>query len=294
MTKIDKIFQPIQQVIIYAGHRAHPLFGPYVENIAKRVEMFNYLNKFRQKPWNIETIDGDCLIDRLSSLEPKHTLLVIPAGQSSKLDKVFCAAQCTFIKSFLERGGYGYFNCGSAYMVSKTRIFHDLCEESPLKKKTLIKESRLPLFDGIAEGPLCPYPGKKYNVGFFSDAVTVTDGRERCTIYLSGGGSFQPAQNNPSITILLRYLPAELQRHGIKKDDIPKWENAALLSKVGNGRALLTMFHPYYNSHDFDPDRYERAFPDSGTDWRKIRDSLTPLEERMHFIYHSLIEKLEE
>jgi glutamine amidotransferase-like uncharacterized protein len=281
----------IRHVVIYAGHRAHPLFGPYSANIPKRVAMFEYLNRFRKNPWSVETIDGDCLTDRLKLLSPSSTLLVIPAGQSTCLDKVLSLAQCHFIKNYLESGAYGYFNCGSAYMVSEKRIFHDLCEESPEVKKPIVKPSQLPLFDGVAEGPLCPYPGKKYNVGFFSDAVKITNGSRTCTIYLSGGGSFHSSKGN--CTVLLRYAASELKRLGISEAKLPQWENAAIMTRVGKGKALLSMFHPYYNPHDFDPETYEKAFPDCGTNWRQIRDSLTPLEERMDFVYQTMIQRLE-
>lgn len=280
----------IRHVVIYGGHRSHPLFGPYAANIQKRVAMFNDLNRFRSCPWNVDTVDGDQLISRLDSLIPQETLVVIPAGQSTRLDAVFTETQTQYIKNYIEAGGRGYFNCGSAYMVSQKRIFHDLCEESPEERKPIVKYSRLPLFDGVAEGPLCPYPGNKYQVGFFSDAVKVTDGIRECTIYLSGGGCFRiPQGRNQGVTILVRYLKSELQRHGASED----WENAVVLTQVGKGKALLSMFHPYYNSQDFDVERYESVFPDCGTDWRKIKASLTPFEERMHFVYHAMLQPLE-
>lgn len=285
----------IRHVVIYSGHHAHPLFGPYAANIPKRVAMFEYLNRFRKMPWEIETVDGDKLVGHLQNLTPKQTLLVIPAGQSTRLDKVFTLAQVRFIKEYIENGAFGYFNCGSAYMVSQKRIFHDLCEESPNIRRPIIKYSQLPLFNGVAEGPLCPFPGKKYNVGFFSDAVKVTDGTRVITIYLSGGGCFKiPRETVEKVKVLIRYLPGELKRHGIKDEEISDWENAAITTTVGEGKVLLSMAHPYYGPQDFDPEVYEKAFPDCGTDWRKIKSSLTPLEERMHFVYHSMIVPLEQ
>lgn len=288
---------PFRDIVIYAGHKAHPLFGPYTANIQKRVDMFEYLNRFRYVPWDIQTVDGDCLIDCLKERCVQETLLVIPAGQSTRLDKVFTAAQTAFLKQeFFMQGGRGYFNCGSAYWTSEKRIFRDLCEESPEIKRPLIKSTQLPLFYGVAEGPLCPYPGKKYNVGFFSDAVQVTDGRNQCTIYLSGGGSFlvpEKIPNGEKVSVLLRYLPSELTRHGISEEEIPKWENAAIMTTVGKGAALLSMFHPYYGANDIDPEVYKAAFPDCGTDWERVKSALTPLEARMQFVYHSMLSRLE-
>lgn len=287
----------LHHVVIYAGHKKHPWFGPYLANIPKRVAMFEYLNKYRKKPWSVEVVDGDDLIDHLKMKPLEETLLVIPAGQSTRLDKVFSAAQTAFLKNeFFMKGGRGYFNCGSAYWVSEKRIYRDLCEEAPETKQPLIKTTNLPLFYGEAEGPLCPYPGKKYRVGFFSDAVEVTDGKEKCTIYLSGGGSFRIPEkiaNGEQVSVLIKYLPTELKRHGKAESEIPLWENAAIMTSVGKGAALLSMFHPYYGPNDIDPETYSRAFPDSGTDWNRVKASLTPLEARMQFVYHSMLMPLE-
>ena len=265
--------EPFRHIVIYAGHKANPLFGPYEANIQKRVAMFEYLNRFRAVPWTIETVDGDDLIPCLKGLRSEETLLVVPAGQSSRLDAVFSIAQTAFLKeAFFVKGGRGYFNCGSAYWVSEKRIFNDLYEESPEVKRPLIKTTHLPLFYGVAQGPLCPYPGKKYKVGFFSDAVRVTDGVNECSIYLSGGGGFiipEKLANGERVTVLLRYCHSELTRHGISEEEIPNWENAAIMTSVGQGAALLSMFHPYYGPNDIDPETYQRVFPDCGTDWKK-------------------------
>ncbi len=52
------------------------------------------------------------------------------------------------------------------------------------------------------------------------------------------------------------------------------------------------MFHPYYGPQDIDAERYMEAFPDSGTDWVKVHALLSPLEQRMQFVY-SMIKSLE-
>ena len=159
MIELGKYFHPIKHVIIYKGHEKNPLFGPYPANIEKRIKMFNALNEYRreiQRPiWKVTSIAGEQIIDVLKDHNPKETLLVIPAGQSTNLDKVFSIAQTSFIKNeFFAKGGRGYFNCGSAYWVSEKRIYKDLCIEQPMECKTIIKTSNLPLFEGIAEGPL--------------------------------------------------------------------------------------------------------------------------------------------
>ena len=296
--RIEPCLRQITKVIIYKGHEKNPLFGPYPDNIIKRIEMFEHLNRYREKtlqiPWKITSVAGEQLVETLKKENPENTLLVIPAGQSTRLDKVFSLEQTSFIKEdFLMKGGRGYFNCGSAYWVSSKRIYNDLCEEQPENRKPIVKTTNLSLFDGLSEGPLCPYPGQKYKVGFFSDAVRTSDGHNECTIYLSGGGCFVPdKKSNQKILTLARYLPSELLKHGKTESELSKWEKAAILISVGKGAALLSMFHPYYGSNDMNVSLYEQAFPDSGTNWSEIKRKLSPLDVRMRFAFN-MISKLE-
>ncbi len=297
MSTVSKSFPYIRQVLVYAGHKQHPLFGPYVDNIVKRIDMFKYLNSYREregKPtWKVDAVVGEDLVATMEREDPKETLFVVTAGQSSHLDKVFSVAQTTFIKEqFFARGGLGYFNCGSAYWASNKRVYSDLCTEQPSERSPLIKPSNLPLFDGTAIGPLCPFPGKQYKVGFFSDAVTISDGTKECCIYLSGGGSFIIPPSSQKVRVLAKYHPSELRRLGIKEEDVSRLENAAIMISVGEGAGLLTMFHPYYGSQDFDVERYEKAFPDCGTNWRAVQERLSSLDVRMQFAF-DMLSKLE-
>lgn len=290
---------PIRHVVVYKGHEKHALLGPYLQNIAKRIEMFNTLNQYREMQgrsrWNVTAIAGEELVEGLKALPFRETLLVIPAGQSTNLDKVFSIEQMIFIKEeFFAGGGRGYFNCGSAYWVSNKRIYTDLCMEQPVDRQPIVKTTNLPLFDGYSEGPLCPYPGKKYQVGFFSDAVRVTDGKDSCTIYLSGGGSFFPAKGEQNVRVLVRYPESELRRLKKSAEESKQWENAVILVSVGKGAALLSMFHPYYGPNDFNVEVYERYFPDSGTDWKAVKEKLSPLDERMRFVLNSMLIPLED
>jgi glutamine amidotransferase-like uncharacterized protein len=291
----------IKRICIYEGHVHHPARGPYLPNIAKRVDMFNHLNQMRKMShlpqWSIFTTPGEYLLRTLKQENPQDTLLVIPAGQSTNLDTVFQKEELCSIQDFLTEGGRAYLNCGSAYFASRIREYNDVCEESPEERTLIRKYSKLPLFEGVAQGPLCPYPGHRYKVGFFSDAVRVTNGERNCTIYLSGGGSFvlPPAKDSQQkIKVVARYPHEELIRLGIKNEEreLSKWENAGILCQIGKGAALLTMFHPYYGAKDFDPATYEAMFPRSGTDWKRVRDKLSSLEERMNFV-SGLISQLE-
>ncbi|MGH2612897.1 MAG: hypothetical protein ACRDFB_07590, partial [Rhabdochlamydiaceae bacterium] len=134
LSRIRPVALPINQVVIYKGHEKNSLLGPYHENILKRIIMFNLLNHYRgeRPPWEVTAVAGEELTDTLKNHDPKKTLLVIPAGQSTHLDKVFSLEQTSFLKHrFFEKGGRGYFNCGSAYWVSEKRVYTDLCLEQP-------------------------------------------------------------------------------------------------------------------------------------------------------------------
>ena len=288
------MFRPINHVLIYKGHVQNSLLGPYPENIRKRIEMFHLLNEYRvnRPQWNITAVSGEDLTSVLQDHPTEETLLVIPAGQSTHLDRVFSRDQTSFLKKWFESGGRGYFNCGSAYWVSEKRIYSDLCVEQPTQQSTFIKASQLPLFQGVSEGPLCPYPGKEYKVGFFSDAVSVTDGSNKCTIFLSGGGSFFPRETGQKVRVLVRYLPSELKRLS-RNRDYSAWKNAVILVSVGKGAALLSMFHPYYGPQDIDVDRYNKELPFSGTNWEEVHSRLSPLDVRMRFVLNAMLGPLE-
>jgi glutamine amidotransferase-like uncharacterized protein len=212
----------------------------------------------------------------------------MPAGESTKFDQFISGEQIHFLQDFFTRGGKGYFTCGAAYWASRKRIYHGICETQPELHKTVEKLSRISLFQGTAMGPLCPFPAKQFRAGFYSDAVQVTDGKRECTIFVSGGGSFIPDPDQPS-KVLVRYSRSELQRLG-KADQL---ENAVVLANVGDGAVLLSMFHPYYGADDINVEAYEEAFYGSGTNWREVHARLSPHDERMQFVYESMIKPLE-
>lgn len=291
----------IGTVVVYTGHRRAPVLGPYAGNVARRIQMFKDLNLYRselgKRNWTVKTISGEELEGALKKEEPTSTLLVIPAGQSSNLEKVFSVSQTTFLrKEFFNLGGRGYFTCGASYWVSRVRKYNEICKGHLVEKPAkLVKQSTLPLFEGLSIGPLCPFPGGKYRVGFYSDAVEVTDGRSFCSIYLSGGGSFLPdLSSNQRVKVLVKYTESELIRLGVPKENIPKRENAAVMASVGKGAVLLSMFHPYYSSNDIDVELYERIFSGCGTNWREVHQKLSPVDVRMRFILHSMLNHLEE
>lgn len=283
---------PIHHVLIYTGHAGR---GPYAGEITQRINMFKALIPLRLElghfPWSVEPFDGQDLALTLKTHRPEKTLVVIPAGPSSELDSVFKDEDTLALREYIKAGGRGYFTCGSAYWVSQTRIYSDISGLHPTERITTEKVSKCPLFAGIARGPLCPFPGHKYKVGFFSDAVEfkAKDG-EKCTLLVSGGGSFYlPSRKTPAVDVILEYTEEELKRLG----KTPDWKNAAIRIRQGLGQALLVMTHPYYGPEDIDSERYYQAFPDSGSDWHAIHRRLTAEKERLIFIQKQLIAPLE-
>jgi len=286
----------IRQVVIYTGHHSHPLLGPYLENVRKRVAMFENLNRYRimrgRAPWKVVQVPGETLIQKLN--DPMHTLLGIPAGQSTNLDRVFSSDQLSFINKFFENGGRGYLTCGASYWASKIRIYNGLCSEQPTQRKLIVKKSRLPLFEGVASGPICQHPSPTYKVGFYSDAVEVESSKKRCTILLSGGGSFHIPKEDKNTKVLARYPHSELIRCGKPTEECNRSDIAAILVKIKRGAAILAMFHPYYSSQDIDPERYNAAFPGSGTNWTRIVEKLSSEEHRMNFVLDNFLIPLED
>jgi len=288
---------PIQKVVIYTGHRTTKVLGPYAENIRKRVEMFEKLNAYREikgrNLWEVVQTSGEQLMKALQN--PRNTLLVIPAGQSTHLDQAFSAEQLNGLQhDFFQQGGRGYLNCGSAYWASRIRVYNDVCTEQPTSRKKIVKESLIPLFKGIASGPICQYFAPTYKVGFFSDAVTVASENRTCTVLLSGGGSFHLPENDTSTQVLARYLHTDLIRCGKSPEECNQSDIAAVLVRVQKGAAILSMFHPYYGSQDLDAERYEQAFPGCGTNWKRIVANLSSEDTRMNFVLEKFLFPLED
>lgn len=281
---VTKLGTSIEKVAIYTGP------GTYETHVPKNIAFFQTLNVCREKrglsPWQVMEVG----LEKLTCLDqPKQTLLVIPAGQSSDLDKVFSVAQLQFLNRFFLEGGRGFFTCGSAYWTAKKRIYHDVSTTHPTERVRMEKESRLPLFPGVAVGPLCPFPGHKYKVGFYSEAIQIESDEETCTTLLSGGGSFLLESPESNVQVLATYSKKELKR--LKQPE--HLQNAAVLTRVGQGAAVLSMIHPYFDPKDFETAHYQKLFPDAGTDWEAIPKKLSPLEERTHFVFEKLILPLE-
>lgn len=278
--------QPIEQVVVYTGHASHPKLGPYPENKEKRVEMFETLNAFRSTAWKVSAVAGEKLVATLEELDPLKTLVVIPAGRSSDLDAVFKREETQYLHTFFQMGGRGYFTCGAAYWVSHTREYSDLDEDLTDSQKLARRISKLPLFEGVARGPLCIKPSTQLGVSFYTVSIEVTtpSKKERCRFYLSGGGGFEwKAEQNALVTPLALYPPDELKLHGVLPGDCKGWECAALKVIVGRGSALLSMFHPEYGADDIQAESYTTHLSHPLTNWHQIKRDLGSEESRMKF-----------
>ncbi len=289
--------RPFESVVIYQGHKSKTEAGPYWDNVVKQTEMFHLLNEDRKEKrerlWTVIPTDGEKLVEELRKHDPHKTLLVLPAGQSTNYDVVFSVVEKAFVlNEFFLKGGRVYATCGAAYWLTETREFNGLCAASPLVKQMIVKTNALALFKGVAKGPLCPFPGEKYKVGFYSDAVVVKDRASdlECTVLLSGGGSFFPMESpDQQVQVLVHYKREELERLRFGAE----FENAVVFVKRGEGAALLSMFHPYYSLSDSDAERYAVAFSDAGTDWHALHSRISSLQERIRFMREAMLDPLE-
>ena len=288
--------RPIREVLIYTGHKEGSVLGPYLQNIQNKIEMFNLMNLYREEcgrlPWKLAQISGEQILEALNSVNVRETLLVVPAGKSRDLDQAFSLEQTAAMVEFMTKGGRGYFTCGSAYWVCRKIRYVDLAAEEEFTKESSV----LPLFNGVAKGPLHPYAGKKYHVGYTTRVASVTNGQQECKLFLAGGGSFFPYVGEQKSKILVRYTESELLDAGKYAEEARLWENASLLAKVGDGAAVLSMLHPTYGANEnLSGEDYKRYFPEeTGTDWEVVKERVDPLENRMRFVLHSLIIPLED
>lgn len=264
-----------RKVLIYTGE------GLYAESLQKHAFIFEYLKKHSHKPWTLEYVSSSELITRLKR-EPKleETLLDIPAGESTKLEKDFSDEQIRVIQKAIGNGMRLFSTCGSSYMLSRERIWNDKCDEQPTRISQIKKSGRFNIFDGIAQGPLSPYPGQTYNSAFFHEAVKVRNSTSTICTLLSGGGAFFPFPSTAQNKVLATYLPSELERLG--KD--PCWEAAIVKCSYGKGSAIMSMIHPGYGKEDIHIESYKKAFPDRKDDWEMIYRSLSSEQQRMDFV----------
>jgi glutamine amidotransferase-like uncharacterized protein len=253
----------IRQVLIYGAS------GCYADQVGKLKTLFYDLNHRRWLKWRVTHIDGSCLAKELS-VNPKETLLVIPAGPSSKLEESFVQegtieAICEFIK---EKGGRIFATCGASYAFSLAREYN-----------RSIRFSKVPLFEGTAHGPISIQ-------SLEAEAVRVSNGKEEYSLFLSGGGTLRPLQRE-NVEVLAKYVPQELNQRVRARQD---WENAAILCGVGAGSMILTMPHLEYGANDIGPE-LETNFPK--TNWFELKNNLSSDLERLDFTA-SLLSNLEE
>ncbi len=288
---------PITTVYIYAGHQMPTksaaqvqVKGPYAMSVDKHTFMFEKVNEVCNKQWKILKIYGHEIIRTLSEAILDTTLLVIPAGESSELDEVFSLNEINTIQEAVKKGLRLYATCGSAYWAARKRIWNDRCVIQPETRNEIAKTGKINLFEGIAIGPLSPYPGQTYSTAFFHEAIEIQDlHQQKITVLLSGGGTFFLAdQSAQTVKTLAFYSPSELQKHGKGEE----WAKAVISCGYGQGKAILSMLHPGYGAEDIDVQAYNQAFPERKDDWQNIRDSLSPTVKRIEFVAR-ILEDLE-
>jgi len=282
---------PIENIYIYQGHRVFnpknnqiQFKGPYGMSVEKHNFMFDEVNKLQNKQWKISPVYGEHLSKILSNRSFGNDLLVIPAGESTELDGAFSDDDLSLIKNAVRQGMRLYGTCGSAYWLSKKRIWNDKCSVQPEEMKEIIKTSSMDFFSGIAVGPLSPYPGQTYSTMFFHEAVQIqTLSGRKVTVLLSGGGTFLSENNEEldrSVKTLAFYPSEELEKYQKNKS----WEKAVISCEYGLGKVILAMVHPGYGAEDINVEAYSMAFQSRTDRWQEIKDSLSSLEERMNFV----------
>lgn len=269
-------------VFVYAGHRIalcsgskrlQTVEGPYGINVEKHLSTFQKVNALYNKFASVQRIYGDQLVESLFHAEPSKTLLVIPAGESSNLDRVFSDQEIAMIKARVSSGMELYAECGSAYWLAKERVWD-------VKQAPLSKEGRIGIFPGVAAGPLSPYPEQPTHAAFVHEGVELKTARSAVRVLLSGGGAFFVPENEQRVETLAVYNEEFLQQRGKGKE----WEKAVISCSYGKGKAILSMVHPDFGPEDLDVDIYARTFSDRTDDWKAIRDFLSPQDARIQFI----------
>jgi glutamine amidotransferase-like uncharacterized protein len=288
----------IRTVFIYAGHHykefqsgrwVQKTQGPYSISVDKHHFMLSEINKKYKKQWNISLVHGADLISVLAKAKLSSTLLAIPAGESTELDKSFRKEEIEAIKHATYHEGLSILTtCGSSYWLSKERVWNDRCTVQPDSTDQIRKPSRIGIFNGRAIGPLSPYPGQTYNTAFFHESIALNTRKRTVQVLLSGGGAFFPFKSSQKVKTVASYAPQELTRFQIT----PEWARAAIAISYGKGKAILSMIHPGYGAEDIDVEAYAAAFPDRADDWKTIRSTLSPLEERLDCV-HDLLEEFE-
>jgi|GEM_PF-7002374 len=195
----------ITNVLIYTGHKISGRLAPglYPESLKGIRTMFNHIIKEHNRNLELYEVCGRELYHKLEKIDPAKTLLILPAGPSSVLEKNFSQKEIDRIEMVISKGMTLFGICGSAMMIAKNRTW--------LKNPT--KKGRFSLFNGEAIAPMSPSAFK--SASFYHRVVTLylTSGF-KVNLLLSGGGSFISTQSQTLAT----YAPFEIIRYGKDKD----------------------------------------------------------------------------
>lgn len=170
-----------------------------------------------------------------SKWDPSSSIIHLPGAPSSALDE-HLGSKVNEIRQFIENKGCILGWCGGGYWLSKH-------VEYKTDLVTIQKTRNLALWKGTEKGPLLPYKGNpEGTIGWFHGAVSVKWSGSKAIqkvlpsklelyILLSGGGYFEPAEDEHEHQVLAEYMEhAETPRAGVK-------------TYVGKGIAIL--INPY-------------------------------------------------
>ncbi len=258
-------------VLIYSGRQIMDTqVGPYPESVEKLTNLFKLIYK------DVIPLNGGMsLVTRLKMVSPKSTLLVIPSGESTKLDEALSQGEIQMIQATVEQGLSLLAVGGAAYWASKTRIWSDMCAHQPDCRDPIIKSSKCPIFPGVAKGPLLPFPGQSYDPAFFRGAATIECEGKKIHIPLKASGTFE-FESSQKIKVLAGY---------VEKNQLNAKRQPAIIGcSFGTGKAVLSMVQLGYHPDDLDVKAHKNAFPNSEIDWQDAKNSISPIQDQKAFL----------
>ena len=260
----------VSRVLIYTGHRGG--LGPYHESVKGCVDTFTVLAK--RFSWKVCQVRGEDLTSTLAKQVFRKTMLVIPAGPSTILERTFAEEELFNIEDACKKGVKLVLICGSAFLFSHIRAW----QASEKALKSTYKLSKMPLFPGIAKGPLYFSSHKNSDMTFRHQAVELSTKWGKIKLLNSGGGAF--VSEDEGVEVLATYSAEELER--LKK--ATSWKNAIIKYRLGLGEILMSMVHFELGPEKIDEKMMKHLFRDREKDWAKIKKSLSTDREIYDYI----------
>jgi biotin---protein ligase len=160
--------------------------------------------------------------------ESRCSVLVFPGGRDLPYVEALSGQASQRIRDYVLSGGKYWGICAGAYFASQYIEFE---KGEPLEVCGL---RELGFFPGKAVGPLFEKNVFRYDSFEGARAAKVCWNGEVFPLFYHGGCTFERAQDHPEVEVLASY------------HSLPGQPPAIILSKVGQGRALLSGVHPEY------------------------------------------------